>query len=101
MLVLSFGRFGNNVPATVLADHADPQRWGLVMGLNRMIGDLGTVMGPVVMGLLLESQGFGLTTIVSAALVWVCAFTVVWGVSEVRPHRSLIGDIRQALRGPA
>lgn len=99
MLVLSFGRFGNNVPATVLADHADPQRWSYVMGLNRMVGDLGIVLGPVVMGLLLESQGFTATTVFSSAVVWVCMFAVVWGVSEVRPHGSIAADLRKALQG--
>jgi len=98
IMVLSFGRFGNNVPATVLADHALPERWGLIMGLNRSVGDLGIVLGPVVMGLLLESQGYASATVFSAVLVWLCALAVAWGVSEVQPHRSLIGDLRQAVR---
>ena len=84
LLVLSVGRFGNNVPATVLADHAPRDRWGLVMGINRSVGDLGIILGPLAMGLLLESHGYAATMVVSAIIVWLCVAAVAVGVSDSR-----------------
>jgi MFS family permease len=84
LLVLSVGRFGNNVPATVLADNAPPHRWGLLMGINRTVGDLGLILGPVAMGLMLENGGYSFATIVSAVFVWACVLEVIVGVSESR-----------------
>jgi|GEM_PF-1524121 len=95
IIVVSFGRFGNNVPATVLADHSPPNRWGLMMGVNRAVGDLGAVLGPVTMGLMLDSHGYGATMLFSAAIVWASALMVIVGVSESLP-RQPINVIRES-----
>ncbi len=96
LIILSFGRFGNNVPATVLADHGSARRWGLIMGINRSVGDLGLILGPVAMGLILEWQGYPAATIFSAAMAWVSVLLVIWGITEVGRHRSLSVDLRRA-----
>ena len=98
MLVLSVGRFGNNVPATVLADHTPSSRWNLLMGFNRAVGDLGLVLGPVAVGLLLQAFGYGPTTILSAAMLWVGAITVIFGVPETRQRRPVLGGVRAIWR---
>lgn len=84
IMVLSIGRFGNNVPATVLADLTPANRWGVMLGLNRAIGDLGAVFGPIAMGLLLENYAYGGTILANALLVWVCIVPVIFGIREVR-----------------
>jgi DHA1 family multidrug resistance protein-like MFS transporter len=98
MLVLSIGRFGNNVPATVLSDHAQASRWNVLMGFNRAVGDLGFVMGPVAAGLLLQAFGYGPTTTVSAAMLWASAIAVMIGVPETRQRRSVLGGFRSMWR---
>ena len=98
MLVLSVGRFGNNVPVTVLADHTPSSRWNLLMGFNRAVGDLGLVMGPVAAGLLLQAFGYGPTTILSAAMLWVGAIAVMIGVPETRQRRLVLGGVRAIWR---
>lgn len=98
MLVLSVGRFGNNVPATVLADHAPSSRWSQLMGLSGAVGDLGAVLGPVAAGLLLEAFGYGPTTVVSAVLLWTCAGAVMGGVPETRQRQPLLGEVRARWR---
>jgi MFS family permease len=96
LTVLSLGRFGNNVPATVLADHGSASRWGLIMGINRSVGDLGLIMGPITMGLILEWQGYPAAAIFSAGMAWTSVLAVIWGISEVGKHRSLSVDVRRA-----
>ncbi len=83
-LVLSVGRFGNNIPATVLADYVSPDRWGFHMGLNRLIGDLGVVLGPIAMGILLERSGFAVTTFLSAALAAATMMAAAGCIRQVR-----------------
>ena len=99
MLVLSAGRFGNNVPATVLADHTPASRWNVLMGIMGAVHDVGFVMGPVAAGLLLQAFGYGPTTILSAAMLWVGAITVIVGVPETRQRRPVLGGVRAIWRG--
>jgi DHA1 family multidrug resistance protein-like MFS transporter len=96
--VQSIGRFGNNVPATVLADHAPKSQWAFLMGLNRMIGDLGVVLGPIAMGLLMENHGFGSTIVFSTAIVWLSALIAVVGVSEARAYQPIWAPVRRWLQ---
>ncbi len=98
ILVLSVGRFGNNVPATVLADHGPEARWGFLMGLNRSVGDLGVVFGPVAMGLLVENHGFGSTMLFSAGIVWASAIIAAIGVSETRAYQPILAPVRRWLQ---
>jgi MFS transporter, DHA1 family, multidrug resistance protein len=98
LLVLSIGRFGNNVPASVLADHAPPSSWNLLMGFNRAVGDLGLVVGPVAIGLALEAFGYGPSTIASAAMLWAGALAVVVGVPETRQRQPVLDGVRSAWR---
>jgi MFS family permease len=98
ILVLSVGRFGNNVPATVLADHAPKAQWSFLMGLNRSVGDLGVVFGPVAMGLLVESHGFGSTMLFSTGIVWVSALIAAAGVSETRAYQPILAPVRRWLQ---
>jgi DHA1 family multidrug resistance protein-like MFS transporter len=93
MIVLSLGRFGNNVPATVLADHTASSRWNLLMGLNRAVGDLGLIMGPVAAGLMVQSLGFGPTSVLSAGMLWVGAIAVIFGIPETRQRRPVLGGV--------
>ncbi len=98
ILVLSIGRFGNNVPATVLADHAPKAQWAFLMGLNRSVGDLGAVFGPVAMGLLVENHGFGSTMLFSAGIVWLSALIAAAGVTETRAYQPVLAPIRRWLQ---
>jgi MFS family permease len=91
MVVLSMGRFGDNVPATVLADHTPSWRWSRLMGFSRAVGDLGLVLGPVAAGLSLQAFGYGTTTVLSAAMLWIGAMTVMVGVREVRQRQPILG----------
>jgi MFS transporter, DHA1 family, multidrug resistance protein len=98
MVVLSLGRFGNNVPATVLADHAPSSRWSFLMGLNRAVGDVSFVLGPVAVGLVLQTFGYGPTTVLSAAMMWISALVVMVGVRETRPYQPILSRARALWR---
>ncbi len=98
ILVQSVGRFGSNVPATVLADHAPKSRWAFLMGLNRSVGDLGVVLGPIAMGLLVENLGFGSTIVFSTAIVWACAVITAVGITEKRAYEPMLAPVRRWLQ---
>jgi MFS family permease len=94
MVVISVGRFGNNVPVSVLADHTPSSRWNLLMGINRAVGDLGLILGPIVAGLLLQTLGYGQSTVLWAVLLWISALTVMVGVREARERPPVLGGVR-------
>ncbi len=94
IMVTSIGRFGNNVPATVLADHTPSNLWSVLLSVNRFVGDVGVVLGPATMGLLLESHGYGSTIAFTTAAVWISAIAVIVGVSEVRSARPVARQAR-------
>jgi MFS family permease len=98
MLVLSVGRFGNNVPASVLADHTPSSRWSLLMAIFGAIHDVGNVVGPIGAGLLLQIFGYGPTTALSAAMLWAGAIAVAGGVPETRQRQSVLGGVRAMWR---
>jgi MFS transporter, DHA1 family, multidrug resistance protein len=99
MIVLSLGRFGQNVPATVLADHTPASKWNVLMSIMGAVHDVGFIMGPLVAGLLLESTGYASTALLSAGMLWAGAAAVIVGVPETRQRRSLFGGIRAIWKG--
>ena len=99
MVVLSLGRFGQNVPATVLADHTPATKWNVLMSIMGAVHDVGFILGPLVAGLLLEATGYASTAVLSAAMLWAGAAAVIVGVPETRQRRSILGGIRDIWRG--
>jgi len=77
MGLLSFGRIGNSVPNTVLADHLPQHRWGMAMAGNRFLGDLGLVLGPTVMGLIIDQAGMTPAGLTLTAMVVISAIAAL------------------------
>jgi MFS-type transporter involved in bile tolerance (Atg22 family) len=61
--------FGGSTPAAYLADVVMPGVRGTSVGVYRTFGDVGTVLGPVVLGIATESWGHGGAALVLAAVV--------------------------------
>jgi predicted MFS family arabinose efflux permease len=67
--VLAAGRFGNSMPIAMLSDYAPASRLGGLVAVNRFVADLGLVIGPVAVGVLIDAGGFTPPFLVAAVLV--------------------------------
>jgi DHA1 family multidrug resistance protein-like MFS transporter len=79
-LVLAAGRFGNSMPIAMLSDYAPPSRLGRLVAVNRFVADLGLVIAPVTVGLIIDSRGFTLPFLVAAGLISIAAIAL-WATS--------------------
>lgn len=81
----AFGRLGNGVAATLLADLTPRERLGRTLGFNRFVGDFGQTAGPLLVGWWIDAIGYGPTTWIVAAMVWAAALTLLAWVPESLP----------------
>jgi len=84
--ILGVGNSSNIAVIALLADHIPPTRWGVMMGLNRAIGDMGVMLGPAALGWLIDRSGFTLPILFGAALAWLGAIIVSIATREL-PQR--------------
>ncbi|MEA9984656.1 MULTISPECIES: MFS transporter [Subtercola] len=59
---------GSLVPGVLLADQTPRSRVGTAMGVFRSVGDVGAVVGPLVLGAVLDGGGAGPATLLLAAV---------------------------------
>ncbi len=64
---------GNPVPAVYIANAVESQAQGMALGAYRTFNDLGLIVGPLVMGWMIERSGAGGGVLFNAALVAVIA----------------------------
>ena len=69
LLILSLGGFGNSLPTTMVVDAVSGRRVGMAISINRAIGDLGMLVGPLVLGLALDMAGFPTVAVITATLL--------------------------------
>jgi DHA1 family multidrug resistance protein-like MFS transporter len=69
--------FSGPTPAAYLADVVAPQSRGTAVGVYRTFGDLGTILGPILLGVTAQAWGYGGAALVLAAIV--AATTVAFG----------------------
>jgi DHA1 family multidrug resistance protein-like MFS transporter len=69
LTIISLGGFGNSLPTTMVVDAVHPDRLGFAISVNRFIGDLGLVIGPVFLGWILDVAGFPTVTAVTACML--------------------------------
>ncbi len=85
---LAVGRFGNSMPIAMLSDYAPPSQLGRLVAANRFVADLGIVIGPIAVGILIDAWGFGPPFWAAAALIST-AVLALWATSGrilVRAH---------------
>jgi MFS family permease len=92
--VLAAGRFGNSMPIAMLSDYAPPSRLGRLVAINRFVADLGLVVGPLAVGILIDIGGFGPPFLLAAALITSAAI-VLW----VTSGRVAVKPATERLRG--
>jgi predicted MFS family arabinose efflux permease len=82
LVILSLGGFGNSIPTTMLVDAVSSRRMGLAISTNRAVGDLGMLIGPVGLGLVLDLAGFPIVAAVTAVLLMSALPGITFGVKE-------------------
>ena len=80
--LVALGSTGVSVAAAAIGDRVRRERLGRELGLFRLIGDLGLLVGPIVAALLYQASGPALAGIVSAAVFAAAALAVWLWVSE-------------------
>jgi predicted MFS family arabinose efflux permease len=84
---LAAGRFGNSMPIAMLSDYAPPARLGRLVATNRFVGDLGLVIGPLAIGLLIDTWDFGPPFLFAGCLISTAAL-LLWATSgRIKPTR--------------
>ncbi len=76
------GRLGNSVPVILLADILPANKMARFIGLNRFVGDVGFVIGPLLTGWLIDNAGYGAVTMAVASLLWTGALLAVTVIRE-------------------
>lgn len=86
--------FGGSAPAAYLADIVAPAVRGRSVGVYRTFGDVGTIAGPVALGVAAEVWGFGAAALLLAGLLVVstAAFAVLSRESSGPGRVALFGD---------
>ena len=85
IVLLATGSSGISVAAAALADRVSERRLGHELGLFRLLGDFGLLIGPVVAGFLYQRSGQGLAGAASAAVLVTAAGAVALLVREPEP----------------
>lgn len=85
--------FGGGAPAAYLADVTAPTWRPAAVGVYRTFGDLGTIVGPVALGLAVQWSGFAAAALLLAAVVLVTAtgFAVL-SRESAGPRRAAVFD---------
>ena len=93
ILLLAIGSSGISVAAATLADRVPAPALGRELGLFRLVGDLGLLMGPLVAGFLYQESGPALAAGVSAGVFAAAALVAAAWIRE--PPR--VGEARREL----
>lgn len=86
IVLLAAGSSGIAVAAAALADRVSERRLGHELGLFRLLGDVGLLVGPIVAGFLYQLSGQGLAAAASAAVLVAAALAVALLVREPGPE---------------
>jgi MFS family permease len=85
ILLLALGSSGISVAAATLADRVPVEALGRELGLFRLVGDLGLLIGPVVAGFLYQESGPRLAGGTSAAVFAAAALVATLWIREPPP----------------
>ncbi|MCD6013944.1 MAG: hypothetical protein K0R88_28 [Solirubrobacterales bacterium] len=88
IMLIALGSSGISVAAAAVADRVPAHELGRELGLFRLVGDLGLVIGPIVAGFIYEASGPRLAGLATAAVFAIAAIAAAAWVTEApRPGR--------------
>jgi MFS family permease len=88
ILLVALGSSGISGAAAAVADRVPAPELGRELGLFRLVGDLGLVVGPIVTGFIYQASGPRLAGLATAAVFAAAAIAAAAWVTEARgPQR--------------
>jgi MFS family permease len=97
ILLLALGSSGVSVAAAAVADRVPAPELGRELGLFRLLGDLGLVVGPLVAGFIYQASGPRLAGLVTAAVFAAAALAAAVWVAETPPPGRRAEDTGEVL----
>ncbi len=86
IVALAVGSSGISVAAAAVADRVEPARLGHELGVFRLVGDVGLLVGPAVTAFLYQDSGPRTAALVSAAVFGLAALTALLWVRSPDRH---------------
>ena len=88
ILLVALGSSGVSVAAAAVADRVPAPELGRELGVFRLVGDLGLVLGPIVTGFIYQASGPRVAGLAAAAVFAAAALAAaVWVAEGPRPDR--------------
>lgn len=78
---------GTPVPAAYVADSADEESQGMAIGIFRTLGDSGAVLGPLLMGWIIDQSSIITGLLVNAGLIVAVTLAFLVFAPELKIHR--------------
>ena len=92
--LIAVGSSGISVAAAAVADRVPAANLGRELGRFRLVGDLGLLVGPAVLGFVYGASGPRAASAVAAAVfVAATVASAVWVGEDPRPHASDTGEL--------
>jgi len=82
---------GTPVPAAYVADAADEESQGMAIGIFRTLGDSGAVVGPLLMGWIIDQSSISLGLLVNAGLIVVVTLAFWILAPELKTQEQIAG----------
>ena len=85
------GGIGGPVPAAYIADAADEEAQGMAIGVFRTFSDFGLVIGPIVMGWLIDHASIAVGLYINATIISVVALAFWFFAPEPQAQQQAVG----------
>lgn len=87
--LVSWTNLGGSLVIALVTDVVPERHWGVALGINRTMADVGAMVAPLLMGLVIDQRGFGAAFIAAAAVL--LAATGLAAVLTVTPPAGSAG----------
>ncbi len=67
--LVSWANLGGSLVIALVTDVVPERHWGVALGINRTMADVGAMVAPLLMGFVIDKRGFGAAFIVAAAIL--------------------------------
>ena len=67
--LVSWANLGGSLVIALVTDVVPEKHWGVALGINRTMADVGAMVAPLLMGFVIDQRGFGAAFVVAAAVL--------------------------------
>ena len=84
--IVSWANLGGSFIIAMITDRLPERHWGTALGMNRMLGDAGAMLAPILVGVIADQFSFRVAFAATAAVI-VGASAVASMLTPARPRR--------------